>query len=479
MRYAFFHIKEGTMRTSKCCFIFSAALTLVLFCTGEIWAQPAIYVNPTGLNFSGVGINCRLTKSFRIMNTGNQDLHITLSLNNNYFGLFSYSGPSTATIPQGYYLDVPVTFSPKYDSLEAANIQISSNAPSSPTTVFLTGDGYGAMPCTGQQGYLEIMQPNIEFNDVVIGYPEIKVVPLIAREGDVTLTDISIESSTCPGIFRWRLLRGGDPDPIELPFDLKAGLSFNLNAIFDPERAIGCDGLLTINTDSTETPTLTIQIQGSGVCFQTPPGFQGFEDVPCSHWAFNPIMSLYYATPRITNGCQQDDPVTVEIIEPDLYCADDSVTREQMAAFIIRALVVNGDLEAEPPADYCGTTNPFNDVSFDRWSCKYIKKLQELGLASGYGDGRFGPDDLVTREQMAAFLTRSLDEVPADGYCGTSSPFTDVSSDRWSCKYVKKLVELGITLGYGEGLYGPDDPVTRAQMAVFLKRAFLQDYAPG
>ena len=61
---------------------------------------------------------------------------------------------------------------------------------------------------------------------------------------------------------------------------------------------------------------------------------------------------------------------------------------------------------------YCGTTNPFSDVGFDRWSCKYVKKLAELGISSGYGDGRFGPGDFVNREQMAVFLTRALDMTP-------------------------------------------------------------------
>jgi hypothetical protein len=102
-----------------------------------------------------------------------------------------------------------------------------------------------------------------------------------------------------------------------------------------------------------------------------------------------------------------------------------------------------------------------------------VKRLVELGITAGIGQGMFGPQDAVTREQMAVFLTRALDEVPADGYCGTTSPFTDVPYDYWSCKYVKRLVELGITAGIGEGLYGPIDQVTRAQMAVFLYKAFL------
>jgi hypothetical protein len=182
----------------------------------------------------------------------------------------------------------------------------------------------------------------------------------------------------------------------------------------------------------------------------------GFGDVPSDYWAHDYIMGIYNA--QITAGCSAD---------PLEYCPDDSVTREQMAVFITRAL------NQVPEDGYCGSTPPFSDVAADRWSCKYVKRLVELGITAGVGQGLFGPEDAVTREQMAAFITRALGEVPADGYCGTEDPFTDVPYGGWSCKYVKRLAELGITAGIGEGLYGPGNPVTRAQMAVFLARAFL------
>ena len=173
-------------------------------------------------------------------------------------------------------------------------------------------------------------------------------------------------------------------------------------------------------------------------------------------WAYPFTVAIYNA--GITAGCSAN---------PLKYCPGDAVTREQMAVFIIRAL------NQAPPDGYCGATAPFLDVSADRWSCKYIKKLVELGITSGIGQGMFGPENTVTREQMAAFMTRALNEVPSDGYCGMEGPFTDVPSGWWSCKYIKRLVELGITAGIGQGLYGLGDPVTRAQMAVFLGRAFL------
>ena len=177
-------------------------------------------------------------------------------------------------------------------------------------------------------------------------------------------------------------------------------------------------------------------------------------DTPLDYWATPYIEVIYQA--GYTTGYADGR-----------FGPEDIVTREQMAIFITRAL-------NQVPADgYCGSTAPFADVLADRWSCKYVKRLVELGITSGIGQGLFDPEGTVTREQMAAFITRALDEVPTEGYCGTEDPFTDVPYGGWSCKYVKRLVELGITLGIGEGLYGPGNPVTRAQMAVFLARAFL------
>jgi sugar lactone lactonase YvrE len=179
-----------------------------------------------------------------------------------------------------------------------------------------------------------------------------------------------------------------------------------------------------------------------------------FSDTPIDYWATPYIEVIYQAgyTTGYTDG---------------RFGPDDTVTREQMAIFITRAM------DQVPPDADCGGTAPFVDVPADRWSCKYVKRLVQLGITSGIGQGLFDPEGTVTREQMAAFITRALDEVPADAYCGTEDPFTDVPYSLWSCKYVKRLVELGITKGIGEGLYGPGNPVTRAQMAVFLARAFL------
>lgn len=182
----------------------------------------------------------------------------------------------------------------------------------------------------------------------------------------------------------------------------------------------------------------------------------GFLDVSLDYWANDYIASIYNA--GITTGYGDGT-----------FGPEDLVTREQMAAFIVRAV------EGEPPLNYCDTGSLFTDMTPDRWSCRYAKRLKEIGITIGYSDGRYGPEDLVTREQMAAFIVRAVEGEPPLNYCDSGSLFIDVAntSDMWSCRYIKRLKELGISNGYGDGRYGPYDFVTRAQMAAFLARAFL------
>jgi hypothetical protein len=182
----------------------------------------------------------------------------------------------------------------------------------------------------------------------------------------------------------------------------------------------------------------------------------GFVDVPPGFWAEDYIYAIFDA--GITTGCAQN---------PLRYCPYDPVNRAQMAAFIVRAL------EGEPPANYCDSGSPFSDVPTTHPMCKYIKRLFELGITTGYSDGTYRPTDTVNRAQMAAFIVRALEGEPSANYCATGSPFSDVPPSHPMCKYIKRLFELGITTGYGDGTYRPTLFVNRAQMAAFLARAFL------
>ena len=84
-----------------------------------------------------------------------------------------------------------------------------------------------------------------------------------------------------------------------------------------------------------------------------------------------------------------------EWLSPEAAALRNTTSREQMATFLVRAL------EVESPSGYCNAGVPFSDVTADMWSCRFVKRLKELQVTTGYGDGRYGPLDYVTRAQMA------------------------------------------------------------------------------
>jgi hypothetical protein len=113
--------------------------------------------------------------------------------------------------------------------------------------------------------------------------------------------------------------------------------------------------------------------------------------------------------------------------------------------------------------------NAFTDITGNVHEAAILWVAGE-GIATGFGDGRFGPNDDVTRGQMATFLSRALDLPP-----GTAT-FTDIDGNTHA-DAIRAVAEAGISEGRGDGTFGPDEPVTRGQMATFLTRAL--DLAPG
>ena len=92
-------------------------------------------------------------------------------------------------------------------------------------------------------------------------------------------------------------------------------------------------------------------------------------------------------------------------------------------------------------------------------------------ITFGCGGGNYRPDAPVTRAQMAVFLHRAkhgADYIPPP----PSGVFGNVDLAYWAVAWIEQLAAEGITSGCGGGNYCPDNPVTRAQMAVFLVRTF-------
>jgi hypothetical protein len=97
--------------------------------------------------------------------------------------------------------------------------------------------------------------------------------------------------------------------------------------------------------------------------------------------------------------------------------------------------------------------------------------MYEDGITTGYSDGTYRPAGNVTRGQMAAFIVRGL--YGEDFTYNTTPYFSDVPASHGSFKYIQKVSEEGIASGYSDGTYRPSQNVNRAQMAAFIGRAFL------
>jgi hypothetical protein len=117
----------------------------------------------------------------------------------------------------------------------------------------------------------------------------------------------------------------------------------------------------------------------------------------------------------------------------------------------------------------------FQDVSVDHWAWRYIEALHESGITSGCSPLplKYCPDDLVTRAQMAIFLERGIHGSDYTPPSASGSVFNDAPGDHWAADWIEQLAVEGITSGCSTDppLYCPEDPVTRAQMAVLLERA--------
>jgi len=191
-----------------------------------------------------------------------------------------------------------------------------------------------------------------------------------------------------------------------------------------------------------------------------------FADVLPAAWYWRWVEGFYAR--GITTGCAANPPG---------YCPERGVTRAEMAVFILRALHAN-ELPYTPSPDP-SVVGAFADVPVQtkEWMQAWIEEFYELGITSGCAVNPLGycPEREVTRAEMAVFILRALHGA---GYTPPSSTgiFTDVpvAGKEWMQPWVEQFYREGITGGCDLNplRYCPERPVTRAEMAAFIDRAF-------
>ncbi|UOF91491.1 S-layer homology domain-containing protein [Fodinisporobacter ferrooxydans] len=147
--------------------------------------------------------------------------------------------------------------------------------------------------------------------------------------------------------------------------------------------------------------------------------------------------------------------VELDNVTPDLANGKVSGTVQHFTKFAVLATAKNAPNQPQ---------ETFSDVK-GNWAQPYIDKLVSLGAISGYPDGTFKPDQNITRAEFAEVLVKALNLKPQNG-----KVFSD-TANHWAKDAIATAAYYGIVNGYNSATFGPDNPITREQMAVMMENA--------
>ena len=164
-----------------------------------------------------------------------------------------------------------------------------------------------------------------------------------------------------------------------------------------------------------------------------------FQDI-AGHWAEDYIEQI--ANLGIVSGKT-----------PTSFAPNDYITRAELTKIAINAF--GFELSEE-------NLESFIDVDINAWYAPYISTAKLAGIISGYGNGRFNPNWHINRAEALKILLEAADfEIEED----VAVIFEDTIASAWYIKYVNFASKAGIVGGYPNGTFGPDNNITRAEVA--------------
>lgn len=151
-----------------------------------------------------------------------------------------------------------------------------------------------------------------------------------------------------------------------------------------------------------------------------------------------------------------------------VFSPDAALTRAQAVVILWRN---EGSPLVEQPLD-------FDDVADDAWYADAVRWAVAADVMSGYGNGRFGADDPMTREQMASIFHRfalQKGEAVSDGAAVDLNRFSDADAiSSWALDVVQWACDTGLLRGFEDGRLDPTGSTTRVQYSAMIMR-FLED----
>ena len=149
-------------------------------------------------------------------------------------------------------------------------------------------------------------------------------------------------------------------------------------------------------------------------------------------------------------------------VQEDTFAPGAEMNRAMLATVLWR-------LESERAAAFAGQ---FSDIPAGSWYTSAVAWAQESGIVQGYGDGTFGAEDSITREQLAVMLYRYAKTVGmSTNAAGSISSFSDAGQvSGWAEGALQWAVQTGIVTGTTDGRLNPSGTASRAEVAVMLQR---------
>ena len=181
-----------------------------------------------------------------------------------------------------------------------------------------------------------------------------------------------------------------------------------------------------------------------------------FKDVD-SHWAKEAINDM--ASRLVINGADEES-----------FIPDRDITRAEFAAILVRALGLRPGTGA----------SGFDDVKSGDWYSGYVKTAVEYKLISGYGEGKFGPMDKITREQAMTIIARAMKMTGLESGLAAGeadqllASFKDGDSSAvYARSSIAECIKAGIVSGRSSTEVAPKGSITRAEVAVMVRRLLL------
>lgn len=198
---------------------------------------------------------------------------------------------------------------------------------------------------------------------------------------------------------------------------------------------------------------------------------------PASHAKFSPAASEHPAI--VPQGLQTDKPPAAIPTPPTPPSPTPiGATPEQPAQTPPSASTASVAPVAPSPSPSQASHPPaaalppspiaFQDVPANFWASRYINKLSRRGLLTGFPDGRFQPNQPITRAEFARLVVQALNPQPSPATPKSKVAFKDLKANHWATSAIEQVTQAGFMAGYPGQIFRPDQPIPRVQLWVAI-----------